>query len=73
MGSIDRREDVLSALKLAMQLDNKQDIVINVVDSILTAFSNCPSITIDNDHLAVVDREKFIQELNFYLRELKNK
>ncbi len=71
MGQIDKTEDVLSSLRSAIQLDDKRDIVTKVVECILVSFSSSPCITIANDHSEMVDREEFIQKLNFYIKELK--
>ena len=71
MKQIDKTADVLSSLKLAMQLEDKREIVIHVVECILNAFSSSPCTTTDKDLSEMVDRTEFIQKMNSFINELK--
>ena len=68
MSSINREADVLAALKMACDLENKYDIVIKVIECIRDEFNR---FNPDNNTSDVIIKEKFVQEMNMYINELK--
>lgn len=70
---VDRKPDVLVALKSACELEDKKEIVANVLDCILNAFSNLdyPCEMQDGSNTNLISREQFIIDMNYFITELK--